>query len=177
MEKYNSRLFTHQPAGKQLALLIAHHGSRTASCQDLDAAFHFAPAKSTEVNYQFPEPPGSNRPRNANDFRRANPLGFSVMPTAGKQPAPALGDALKRSALGRGCKAALFTKTPARAAVRPAGKIPFLLILQPRAVALSPKGQCKTGTNPSGSQAAVWQGCSPQPVSEPVGQCRHLLRI
>lgn len=94
----------HQPAGKQLALLIACHGSHAAPCQDLDAAFHFAPAKSIEVNDQFPELPGSNRPRNANDCRWANPLGFSVMPTGGKQPAPALGDALKQSALGHGCK-------------------------------------------------------------------------
>lgn len=54
--KYGSNLSAQQPAGRQLALLIARNGPHAAPRQELGAAFHCAPAASTaEVNVQFPE--------------------------------------------------------------------------------------------------------------------------
>lgn len=63
MVKYGSNLFVQQPAGKHLALLIARNGPHATPREELDAAFHFAPAASTaEVNFQFPELPGPSTP-------------------------------------------------------------------------------------------------------------------
>lgn len=56
MVKYGSSLSAQQPAGRQLALLIARNGPHAAPREELGAAFHRAPAASTaEVNVRFPE--------------------------------------------------------------------------------------------------------------------------